>query len=261
MKPLPAQRPSGGGSSVDSMPSLPSLLATSAGSYSTSNRRASNCSVQRVYPWLLSASTAVAAVFCLLYITKPVITPAATTQPSFPPKDHPAAAIASPSAAAGLMPGKSLPGDKSTSPAAIKPTPADPRHVPSSSSSSSFEETNMRIQHVLTAEAPGGHVDRIDIDVPVLYQSRNLRWTPDEIATARQLLVRLMDHQEKSRQLRAEGVELLDAWNHLIGKSIPAGELRADSPSLPANQQDGADEPRPAGLITTESIQLQPSSK
>ena len=70
-----------------------------------------------------------------------------------------------------------------------------------------------------------------------------------------------MDYQEKSRQLRAEGVQLLDAWNHLISKSIPASELRADSPSLPENQVDAADAPRPAGLITTESIQIQTSGQ
>ena len=74
-------------------------------------------------------------------------------------------------------------------------------------------------------------------------------------------MVRMMDYQEKCQALRAEGVELLDAWNHLIDRSIPASDLRADSPSLPANQQDAADSPRPAGLITTESIQLQPAGK
>lgn len=259
MKPLPAQKASGGSASGEIMPSLPALLASPATSYSTANRRASTCTVQRVYPWLLSASTAVAAVFCLLYITKPVITPAATSNSALLPQGQLATAAISPSATTGLMPGKSLPGEKSAS--TIKPAPADPRHVPSAASTSTFEETNIRIQHVLTAEAPGGHVDRIDLDVPVLYQSRNLRWTPAEIATARQLLVQLMDHQEKSRQLRSEGIVLLDSWNHLVGKSIPAGELRADSPTLPANQLDGADDPQPAGLITNESIQLQPSSK
>jgi hypothetical protein len=260
MKPLPAQKASAGSVSSEVMPSLPALLAHPAASYSSANRRASTCVVQRVYPWLLTASTAVAAVFCLFYITKPVITPAATSHSIPAPHESMAAAIISPTATPGLMPGKSLPGDKSAS-TSIKPAPADPRNVPSSASSSPFEETNIRIQHVLTAEAPGGHVDRIDLDVPVLYQSRNLRWTPDEIASARQLLVRLMDHQEKSRQLRSEGVALLDSWNHLVGKSIPASELRADSPTLPANQLDGADDPQPAGLITNESIQLQPSSK
>src|SRR5690349_2083509 len=38
------------------------------------NRRANgSCPVQRAYPWLLIASTALAAVFCGLYLNKPVI--------------------------------------------------------------------------------------------------------------------------------------------------------------------------------------------
>jgi hypothetical protein len=54
---------------------------------------------------------------------------------------------------------------------------------------------------------------------------------------------------------------LLNDWNRLIEKSLPATELRADSPSLPANQQDAADAPRPAGLISTDSIQIRPAGK
>jgi hypothetical protein len=99
-------------------------------------------------------------------------------------------------------------------------------------------------------------MDRIDINVPVLYQSRNLRWTPQECASARELLTRLMDYQEKSLQLRIEGAGLLDSWNQLVGKSLPTAELRADSPTLPDNQQDNADAPRAAGWITADSIQL-----
>jgi hypothetical protein len=104
-------------------------------------------------------------------------------------------------------------------------------------------------------------LDRIVLDVPVLYRSRELRWTADEVAKARQLLVQLMDYQEKCRALRSEGTDLLSAWNKLIEQSLPATELRADSPSLPANQLDAADSPRPAGLISTESIQIRPTGK
>ena len=258
------QKPIGAKSQGEGIPSLPSTLASQTGDFSKTNRRTTSCPVQRAYPWLLSASTAVAALFCLLYITKPVITPATSPLlPAVSPK--PAAALAqSPSTGTTLMPGNErLPGESATTASAtIKPTPTDPRRaLPIPTSTSAFEETNIRIQHILTAEAPGGHLDRIDIDVPVLYQSRSLRWTADEVAEARHLLTRLMDYQEKSRTLRAEGVELLDSWNALIGKSIPSGDLRADSPSLPANQEDAADAPRPAGLITTESIHIQPSGK
>ena len=124
-----------------------------------------------------------------------------------------------------------------------------------------FEQTNLRVQHILTADTPDGHVANIDIDVPVLYQSRNLRWTPAEVAQARQLLIQLSDYQDKTRQLRAEGATLLASWNQLVEKSIPAGVVRADSPSLPSNQQDAADAPRPAGLDTNEAIRIQPTGK
>ena len=258
MKPLPSPKAQSARPSGDPIPSLPSALPTSPGPYSTANRRSPACSVQRVYPWLLSTSTLIAAVFCLLYITKPVIVPASTTNhsdslvPTLPPGGSSA------QTQAALMPIKDrLPGEK-PGVSLSKPLPADPRRdLPGPPTPGAFEETNLRIQHVLTAEAPGGHLDRIDIEVPVLYQSRNLRWTPEEVAAARVLLTKLMDHQEKTRQLRAEGIELLDAWNQLVSTSIPATDLRADSPSLPDNQEDAADSPRPAGWTSPESIQIQ----
>ena len=249
------------------MPSLPIVLPPSSAAYSSSNRRASSgCAAQRAYPWLLFFSTAVAALFCLLYINKPVIVPAPAMIAPLPAAQAsaaPAATDGAPSDAPSrpdLMPSASaLPGETPVDP---RPLPADPRSaVPAPPSVSAFEETNLRVQHVLTAEAPGGQLDRIVLDVPVLYQSRNLRWTAEQVAEARGLLIRLMDYQEKSRELRAEGVGLLDAWNRLIEQSLPTTELRADSPSLPANQQDAADAPRPSGLISTDAIQIHPAGK
>lgn len=262
MKPLPAQQPAAGRTSGEAIPSLPTTLAVSPAGFSKANRRTNSCSVQRVYPWLLSASTGVAALFCMMYITKPVISSA----PSFSPMITTIPSLASNGNSASqsrLMPSSDrLPGEKTATPVDGKPLPTDPRRaLPGVSSASAFEETNLRIQHVLTADAPGGHVNRIDIDVPVLYQSRNLRWTAAEVAEARDLLVRLMTYQEKSQMLRAEGVELLDQWNRLVASSIPGTDLRADSPTLPENQEDAADAPRSSDLITTESIQLQSSGK
>ncbi|RPJ32461.1 MAG: hypothetical protein EHM17_13200 [Verrucomicrobiaceae bacterium] len=268
MNPLPAHRSTSGKPDGEIMPSLPTALPQSSAAYSAANRRASaGCTAQRAYPWLLFASTAVAALFCLLYITKPVIVPAPAMiapAPAGKPATAPAGVIEAEPATnttASLLPSRSiLPGEGQ--PQEPDPVTSDPRSaLPGPPSVSAFEETNLRVQHVLTAQAPGGQLDRIVLDVPVLYQSRNLRWTTGEVAKARELLIRLMDYQEKSRNLRAEGVELLDAWNLLIEKSIPAADLRADSPSLPANQQDAADSARPAGLITTDSIQIRPAGK
>lgn len=262
MNPLPSQphstgKPDGGGK-----PSLPTMLASSTGDYSAANRHPTPaCSSQRAYPWLLFASTAVAALFCLLYITKPVIiTAPAMIDPRPAEKSIVRSSASTPPPAAS---------EGSTTPNLIPSRDALPGENPSNSRStlpgppsvSAFEETNLRVQHVLTAEAPGGHLDRIILDVPVLYRSRELRWTSDEVTKARKLLVQLMDYQEKCRALRSEGSDLVSAWNKLIEQSLPATELRADSPSLPANQQDAADRPRPAGLISTESIQIRPSGK
>lgn len=267
MKPLPSHRNAAGKPDGEAMPSLPIVLPPSSAAYSASNRRASSGSAaQRAYPWLLFFSTAVAALFCLLYINKPVIVPAPAMIAPLPAAQAPAAKAANHGAASEarlqpeLMPSASaLPGEM---PADAGPIPADPRSaLLAPPSVTAFEETNLRVQHVLTAEAPGGQLDRIVLDVPVLYQSRNLRWTSAQVAEARGLLVRLMDYQDKSRALRAEGVGLLDAWNRLIEQSIPTTELRADSPSLPANQQDAADASRPSGLISTDAIQIHPAGK
>jgi hypothetical protein len=279
MKPLPAQHSAGTSSPAAGIPALPTTTAApsaaplppaialppSTGPYSAHNRKISSCPVQRVYPWLLLASTTLAAVFCLLYINKPVIVGGPV--PGSPNTGGKSALAMSrtpgtdsPVATDSLLPGSDrLPGD---APDSLRPTPSDPRRaLPGSSSANPTEETNLRIQHILTAEAPGGHLDRIDLEVPVLYQSRNLRWSPEDVTQARELLVRLMDYQEKSGALRAEGADLLDAWNRLVQRSIPAAGLRADSPSLPTNQQDAADSARPASMITTESIQLEPPGK
>jgi len=223
------------------------------------------CPLQKVYPWLLFASTAVAAVFCLMYISKPVIVASADgslqVQEGPPVRSALAAAGITPTTtkAPALLPsGDRLPGDAAAQPAGARPG----RTLPPASADSPFEETNLRVQHVLTAETPDGHQSRIVLDVPVLYQSRNLRWTPAETAEARALLNQLAGHQEKTLALRAEGQVLLDAWNSLIERSIPAAELRADSPSLPANQQDAAANPRPASLDSTENIRVEtPSGK
>ncbi|MBC8125778.1 MAG: hypothetical protein H8M99_01340 [Gloeobacteraceae cyanobacterium ES-bin-144] len=264
MKPLPAQNTTGEKTPGEGMPILSTVIVTGSGDFSKANRRIQTCSVQRVYPWLLFTSTMIAALFCLMYITKPVIVAASMESPFLERSNKPQVTIASstPEKASMIPSRERLPGEANPKASSQQTNNPQATHfLPKAPASGAFEETNLRIQHVLNAETPGGHSSRIDIDVPVLYQSRSLRWTPDEIAKARELLSRLMDYQEKSRNLRTEGIELMDAWNNLIGNSIPASDLRADSPSLPANQQHAADAPHREGLITNESIQIQPTGK
>ncbi|MEK7949065.1 hypothetical protein [Luteolibacter soli] len=219
------------------------------------NRRAAtSCAVQRAYPWLLIASTALAAVFCGLYLNKPVIVagpgpgPAATTIAPAPPV--PAMIAAAPKAADSLLPrGGHLPGDTA------KPQAADPKRLASAGSGSetAFEETNLRIQHVLKAQGPGGEdLGKLTLDVPVLYRSRALRWTPEEIARARNLMTRIGHYQEAAQIVRNEGTKLLGEWNALVGESIPTPVLRADSPSLGGAPQASTGEP----LDSTQAIEI-----
>ncbi len=229
------------------MPILP--LNTDPASYSTANRRAPGCPIQRLYPWLLFASTAVAATFCLAYISKPVIL--ATPSPSQQEEQKTFSANNTPTSTRPdmLLPdGNALPGTGAS---------ANRDATPPAPLASDFEETNIRIQHVLDAEFPSGDVSRIIVDVPVLYRSRSLRWTQDEAGRARVLLDRLAAYQDQVRNLRSEGTMLLDEWNSLMTGSIPGVALRADSPSLPANQQDDLLPGGPSGSGTVDTIKLQ----
>ena len=255
MKPLPALNSADPRRGESVLPQLPPAPTAIVPPYSAANRRASGVPTPRVYPWLLAASTSLAAVFCLMYITKPVIQTAAgnseapVVTESVTPKE-----VSTPAKASFLPDRNRLPGETA-------PLAASPASLAVAALANPFEQTNIRVQHILTAETTDGQLAKIDIDVPVLYQSRALRWTPAEVADARGLLTRLTAYQEKSRDLRDEGAELLGAWNQLVARSIPAAQLRADSPTLPANQQDTADTPRSALLDTAGSIQIKTAGK
>jgi hypothetical protein len=219
------------------------------------NRRSPAAATQRAYPWLLVTSTVLSAVFFGLYLTKPVIAAGvspATSEMDLEPAPPMLPGPATPKAPDPLLPsGSSLPGDKSS-----KPQSADPRRLGSAASgtAAAYEETNLRVQHVLNARGPNGEdLGKVTLEVPVLYGSRSLRWTPEEVARARALLVRIGDYQEKSRALREEGGVLLEQWNALVGDSIPAGALRADSPSL---TRDALLTPA-EGLDSSEAIEIQ----
>lgn len=251
MKPIPSEE------KAAEIPGIP--LNPSPAAYSKTNRRSVTSPLQAAYPWLLFASTAVAATFCLAYITKPVILTG--PPPASPPAELKEAASSGQPVQAmtheKIMPDPSrLPGEDGR-PSAES---AEGR-APAASQNSDFEETNIRVQHVLDAESENGEIDRIIVDVPVLYRSRNLRWTQEEAGEARKLLEQLTAHQEKTRALRDEGSALLNSWNRLMGSSIPSDSLRADSPSLPANQFDPLAQDGAAGEETIETIRLNKPEK
>ena len=227
----------------------------------------------RTYPWLLLLSTAVAALFCFMYITKPEFPqavplasplPPTAAKPLIPPTAQPDGipALPSPPVASLLPDAARLPGDTHLAVAATPSLASGPRHSqPGTAPAAPFEETNLHIQHILTAATPGGDLSRIVLNVPVLYHSRSLSWTDGEVAESRELLKRLSTYQENSRALREEATQILAAWNHLVESSVPTLVLRADSPSLPANQDHADRSTQVAGLDTTEAIQLQPADK
>jgi hypothetical protein len=123
----------------------------------------------------------VAAGFCFAYITKPVVV-------SYAPFSD---------LSESSNPITPVPVTHATPPAEIPPevkpksqTGTTKQQLPPAPLTSGFEETNIRMQHILDAESPGGDIHRIVIDVPVLYKSRNLRWSQDDTAQARVLLQR-----------------------------------------------------------------------
>lgn len=209
--------------------------------------------VQRAYPWLLAASTLLAAVFCALYISKPVIQtgPAAAEEstaetPAEGSAETPASPAETDTSSASPTDDR-LPGDK-------RPEAVEPRQL-AAGDADRFEETNLRIQHVLGATGPAGEdLGRISLDVPVLYESGRVRWTREDVAKARSLLVRIDNYQQKSRALRDEAVQLISEWDELTLRSIPDAALRADSPTLPENQGIGSAGTGP--LKSTEAIEI-----
>jgi hypothetical protein len=210
---------------------------------------------------MLVLSTLLAAIFCTLYLTKPVVTIAGGAPAE---SGHSGASVAAGSSQvrptateSAPMPNPSrLPGDPGARIAAAR-APDAAHALPSGTKASALEETNLKIQHVLSAEGPEGELARVVVDVPVLYESRKLRWSAGQVAEARDLLEQLRTHQQQTRALRAEGMILLDSWKSLVARSIPAPALRADSPTLPVNQPLEHSTPAPAGRDTADSIEVQ----
>lgn len=210
--------------------------------------------LSQIYPFLLIFSTGIAGLFCFMYITKPFMD---TSVDSHIPKTDAVDPIKK-----RISQNQIVTEKKAVSQKKLNEGPRDAgiseKNIPAPKN---YEHTNLKIQHILTAETSSGHFSKLNIEVPVLYEGRNLRWTSSEIANARDLLSKLASYQDRCRILRTEGAELLDSWNQLVEKSIPSSVLRADSPTLPVNQQDLDISPPTTGLKTTESIQIQSTEK
>lgn len=250
MKPLPSQD-----STTETKHDMPFLsLNANPGSYSIANRRVNSGPLQRAYPWLLFASTAVAAAFCFAYFNKSAVSPVSTTPIVSEKNDTLTNPATLPLGSEKIIP------NGNTSPAGPSDDSLPPVSgpIPDSVLATEYEETNIRIQHVLEAESPTGDISRIVIDVPVLYRSGNLRLTRMQAEEARVILDKLELYQKNVSSLRTEGIALCTAWDSLIAESLPVGALSSDSPSLPKNQRNLPSPESTSG--TTESIKIPPNS-
>lgn len=214
--------------------------------------------LHNAYPWLLAVSTCLSAALCWMYVTKPVIDASQLS----PQMDQDIAAstlkgekqshlLSSKNAElkkrdADLIPsdnalpgGSNVEGSSESQSSGVKsPRTIDPRQLAGASDGSGWETTNSRVQHILSADSGNGDLTKIVLNVPVLYQTRTMRWTPADIENARGVLTRLMVYESNLAKIKKEGEALLMDWNQILQKTVPAQALRADSPSLPYNQVD-----------------------
>ncbi|NJR43289.1 MAG: hypothetical protein HC767_12170, partial [Akkermansiaceae bacterium] len=251
MKPFPNENSQPAIRRESAVSALPAVSAEPNFTSANGKGEMASHTLYRSYPWMLLASTAVAGVFCLLYITKPVvqasqsIPPQPTTQPSVSLPETPPNPQSTDSVKANneskvlgsLMPNPDrLPGESSmdSTPSQNDSTPTKQQPIPSPA----YEETNLRVQHIINAEGPDGLLAKIHLNVPVIYQSRNLRWMPEEVSEARELLIRLSDYQEKNPEPAGRRHRATRILESSLERSIPSDELRADSPTIPQNQRD-----------------------
>ena len=225
--------------------------------------------VPLIYPFMLIICAIVATLFCYLYLTAspttaaPNISTQAEAADSLPQQEEntstyttaqakaeqthsskkeastsqvsPETPAAQPDTSFQLPSDSGLPGEikVKTSPLATMPLAKSP----ALGDSVSYEQTNYTIQHVLDAQYGDTSQERITIEVPVLYQTRGMRWGPNEIQEASRILRAMEIYKGRVTQLKNDGHNIQKAWENLLTRSQPVSALRADSPSLPSNTQ------------------------
>ncbi|MFK7910268.1 MAG: hypothetical protein AB8F34_06655 [Akkermansiaceae bacterium] len=264
-------------------------MASVLGNSPTAQKQRSDVGqLEKAYPWLLGASTCLSALLCWMYVSKPVILQEASSSkektaqnvsqaenkvlPNPVPNPVADKVTAADTSGASLVPSDSqLPSSaKHVSSSFNKGNPTqigapvmiDPRMLNQAQATSKdkgdgsgWEKTNLKVQHILSADAGTGENEKIVINVPVLYQTRSMRWTPDKIEKAQDVLARLMLYERSLSNLRKDGEDIVADWNAIIRDTVPASALRADSPSLPYNhgQSNGATElPGSSSVIQVE---------
>ncbi|MGJ8671644.1 hypothetical protein [Rubritalea sp.] len=189
------------------------------------------------YKFLLILSTLSAVFFCYLYVTKPCETVILTEQPkSEQIEPSPEEITTSPVNSFEALSSNSLPCELSsnstedTSDNTLDGIPLP--QTPSTADNIGWEETNDRVQHVVTAEY-GAQSQRVLIEIPVIYKTRGLRLGPDQANEAQRVLRALKIYQQQIKKLHQDGENIQMAWNSLLLSAQPIEALRADSPSIP----------------------------
>lgn len=208
---------------------------------STTTHSPSN-EVPLTYKFLLSFSTLCAVSFCWLYVTKPAQVIGSSFANDLTPVEKEMTETVTDKAeisSFAALASSSLPGDRAQRPM-VANAKAKSSTIPLAKTASTdgrvgWEETNDRIQHVLTAQE-GNHTERIILQVPVIYQTRGLRLGTQEAKEAARILRALKIYQQQITKLYQDGKNIQQAWDSLLLRAQPISALRADSPSLPDTQ-------------------------
>lgn len=220
------------------------------------------------YHWLLITSLILTSIMCWLYVTKPVIVQNRASNDVQLDEALPSHTGNSQSGRVStLVPSDDvLPGSKL--PSSVERSISSDSHLQKTSSgvlaesghmadnplfSLGWESTNLKMQHMLSADAGGDEREEIVLDVPVLYETRTMRWSVADIAEARELMQRLIVYEGNLKNLRSDGQEILKEWNELIENTTPTDVLRGDSPSLPKNHGQGEQPDEPSAYVPTSS--------
>ncbi len=197
------------------------------------------------YKYLLTFSTLSAVFFCWLYVTKPtVISPTRTdTEENATDLFDSSITTQKPNPVAtensfSSLNNTGLPGESTNSTNQSQASAANKdSNIPLPLSDSTknlvgFEETNDRVQHVITAQRNSSS-ERIILEVPVIYKTRGLRFGPEQANEAQRVLRALKIYQSQIKKLHQDGKNIQLAWDSLLMSAQPVASLRADSPSLP----------------------------
>jgi len=116
---------------------------------------------------------------------------------------------------------------------------ADPRELGVTANegpNKEYEETLASVQRTLTAVSPSGEKQLIRLKIPVMYQSRTLRLTKDNITGSQSTLAKLKTKHAELKTFREDIEAILQEWNKIVENTTPNQLLLPESPTLPNNQ-------------------------